>query len=331
MFKEFLINNFNNKFAGKKLLFCHRIYEDIAFMPDSVLKCCHCTRMPYFPPELFQNNIKTFSFYSFIKNLERIMQSNQTENAVCNGCKFLKEQIVPELQSKEIIKFITINHFTKCNSNCVYCAIKNKTQDPKYMLLPIIKSLFNEEMINKECVINWGGGEPVICTEFEQLTEFFREKNIHQAINSSGVEFSQTILYGLKDCSMSIQISPDSGTYETYQKIKRQNNFDKVWENIKKYAQYPEMLFIKYIFFSLSANETDVREFINKCIDSNIKHIVIDCESNTANNPESVFGSVTEETVNLAVLMKKLAIENNISYEISYQWSEEYKKRIENG
>ena len=62
-----------------------------------------------------------------------------------------------------------------------------------------------------------------------------------------------------------------------------------------------------------------------------VKHIVIDCESNTANNPNSVFGHITEEMINLAVLMKNLAVENNIAYEISYQWPEKYKKQIENG
>ena len=187
-----------------------------------------------------------------------------------------------------------------------------------------------EKMIHPECLFNWGGGEPTICSEFEEIAAFLHKNNLRQAINSSGIEFSQTILDGLKDGSMSIQISPDSGTEETYERIKRQNNFNKVWENIKKYAQYPNMLFVKYIFFSLSANENDVRKFIERCIDCGVKNIVIDCESNSVSNPRSKFGRITPEIVELAILMKKLAIENNIKYEISYQWSEENKKIIEN-
>ena len=331
MFKRFLIHQFNKKYAQKELLFCERLYEDIAFMPFNVNKCCHCTRMPYSPPQLFQRISKEFSFFEYLNKINVIMDLNQKAGIYCRGCKFFKKQIVPKLPVEKQIKFFTINHFTKCNSNCVYCAIGRKTEDIKYKLLPIIKKMVKEKMIHPECLFNWGGGEPTICSEFEEIAAFLHKNNLRQAINSSGIEFSQTILNGLKDGSMSIQISPDAGTEETYEKIKRQNNFNKVWENIKKYAQYPNMLFVKYIFFSLSANENDVRKFIEKCIDCGVKNIVIDCESNSVSNPRSKFGRITPEIVELAILMKKLAVENNIKYEISYQWSEENKKKIEEG
>lgn len=330
MFKWLLIKNFNNKYAGKELMFCEKIYEDISFLPFSIHKCCHCTRMPYSPPLLFPRIIKKFSFKNYINTIDRIMATNQSKAQTCQGCRFLKRQIVPKLETKNIFKFFTINHFTKCNSNCVYCAIGRKTLDINYKLLPILKDMVKQKLIDKSCLFNWGGGEPTICSEFEEIASFLHKNGFRQAINSSGIEFSQTILNGLKDGSMSIQISPDSGTEETYSKIKRQNNFHKVWENIKKYAQHPDMLFVKYIFFSLSANENDVRKFIEKCIECNVKNIVIDCESNSVSNPNCIFGKITPEIVELAILMKKLAIENNIKYEISYQWNEENKKIIEN-
>lgn len=331
MFNWILINNLNKKYAGKELMFCEKIYEDISFLPFSIHKCCHCTRMPYSPPLLFPRIPKKFSFKDYIKRIDSIIESNQKEFKTCQGCKFLKKQIVPKFQNKHIFKFLTINHFTKCNSNCVYCAIGRKTEDISYKLLPLLKDMVKENLIDKSCLFNWGGGEPTICSEFEDISSFLHQNGFRQAINSSGIEFSQTILEGLKDGSMSIQISPDSGTEETYSKIKRQNNFNKVWENIKKYAQYPDMLFVKYIFFSLSANELDIRKFIEKCIEYKVKNIVIDCESNSVSNPRKPFGEITLEIVNLAILMKKLAIENNIKYEISYQWSEENKKIIEEG
>lgn len=330
MFRRFLINRFNKKYAGKELLFCERIYEDISFLPFSIHKCCHCTRMPYSPPLLYsQGLIKKFIFSDYINLLDNIMRLNQSKSAACHGCRFLKKQIVSEFPNERNIKFFTINHFTKCNSNCVYCSIGRKTLDPIYELLPIIKGMVKQKMISQDCLFNWGGGEPTICKEFEAIAEFLHKNNFRQAINSSGIEFSQTILEGLKDGSMSIQISPDSGTEKTYEKIKRQNNFNKVWENIAKYAQYPNMLFVKYIFFSMSANENDVRKFIEKCLECGVKNIVIDCESNSASNPRSKFGSITPEIIELAILMKNLAVENGLNYEISYQWKEEHKAVIE--
>ncbi len=329
MLKSFLLYIFNKRYAGKNLWFCNRIFEDISFMPYPVNKCCHSTKMPYSPPVIYTEPIKKFDFIDYLTKLDDLMHYNQTGNSPCWGCKFLVKQLVPKYNPKESLKFITINHFTKCNSNCIYCGIRHKTEDIKFRLLPVLKQITNQKMINNDVLFNWGGGEPTLCSEFEEIAQYLHSHNFRQAVNSSGILFSQAILDGMLDGSMSIQISPDSGTSETYFKIKRQNNFDKVWENIKKYAQAPDMLFVKYIFFSLSANENDVRLFINKCVEVGVKNIVIDCESNSANNPRSPFGNITKEIINLALLMKHLAQENNIKYEISYQWRGEHKKFIE--
>lgn len=329
MFKKILVANLNRKYAGKELMFCERVYGDICFYPYSIQQCCFCTKVPYSPPLLFLKKLKNFSFFQYIKNVDRIMSSNQKSKSPCGGCKFLKKQQVPKFPEENNITFLTINHFTKCNSNCIYCAIGSKTEDIKYKLLPIVKQMIKSKMISKDCLINWGGGEPTMCSEFEDIAEYFKKNGIRQAVNSSGIIFSPIIWDGLKDGSMSIQISPDSGTEETYLKIKRQNNFNKVWENIGKYAVYPDMLFVKYIFFSMSANENDVRKFIDKCVQSGVKNIVIDCESNSANNPHSPFGRINDEILKLAVLMKHLAEENGIKYQISYQWRSEHKNFIE--
>lgn len=331
MLKHLLLYIFNKRYAGKELWFCDRIFEDIYFLPLSVNKCCHCTKMPYSPPVLWREPLKRFDFTDWLTKLDDIMYYNQTGNSPCRGCKFLTKQTVPKYIPKESLKFITINHFTKCNSNCVYCGIGHKTEDIKFHLLPVLKQIVNQKMVNKDVLFNWGGGEPTLCSEFEEIAKYLHFQNFRQAINSSGIIFSETIFEGMKDGSMSIQISPDSGTEETYFKIKRQNNFNKVWDNIKKYAQAPNMLFVKYIFFSMSANENDVRQFINKCVETDVLNIVIDCESNSANNPGSPFGNITEDIIRLAILMKHLAQENNIKYEISYQWRNEHKQLIEQG
>ena len=329
MLKKFLISRFNKKYAGKELLFCDKIFEDLLFWPFTVHKCCHCTKMPYAPPLIFKKIPEKFNFYHYIKRLEQIISLNQTPTGECSGCKFLKKQIIPELKTKEIFKFITINHFTKCNSNCIYCGIDYKKLDVKYSIVPILQDIIKQNLIHKDVLFNWGGGEPTLCKEFESIANLLNRHNYRQAINSSGIIFSETILNGLKDGSISIQISPDSGTEETYFKIKRQNNFNKVWENIKLYAQYPDMLFVKYIFFSVSANENDIRKFIEKCKNTNVKNIVIDCESRSENAAFSPFGKINKSILDLAVLMKHLAVENNINYQISYQWTDEHKKYIE--
>ncbi len=82
--------------------------------------------------------------------------------------------------------------------------------------MPILKEIIKQNMIADNCLFNWGGGEPTMCSEFEEIANFLHKNNLSQEINSSGIIFTQTILEGLKDGAMSIQISPDSGTEETY-------------------------------------------------------------------------------------------------------------------
>ena len=270
MIKNLLIYIFNKRYAGKELWFCNRIFEDISFMPEPVNKCCHSTRMPYSPPMMYREHLNKFNFTDWLTKLDDIMHFNQTGNSPCWGCKFLVKQKVPVYNPKESFKFITINHFTKCNSNCIYCGIRHKTQDIRFHLLPVLKQIIKLKMINKEVLFNWGGGEPTLCSEFEDIAKYLHSFNFRQAINSSGILFSQIILDGMKDGSMSIQISPDAGTEETYFKIKRQNNFNKVWENIKRYAKAnPKLLKVKFILYP---NVNDTYEEIDKWFEEVVKN-----------------------------------------------------------
>ena len=77
MFKKFKIDKFNQKYAGKFLMFCPRIYEDITFYINVIAKCCHCQRTPYSPPILFNNIITKFNFDDYLEKLDLYMRSNE--------------------------------------------------------------------------------------------------------------------------------------------------------------------------------------------------------------------------------------------------------------
>ena len=81
----------------------------------------------------------------------------------------------------------------------------------------------------------------------------------------------------------------------------------------------------------MNANETDVREFIKKCVWAGVKSLAITVENNTARGDGKSFGPITDQEINMAILMKKLAIENSISYTVWHMWKDENKKRIEEG
>ena len=56
-------------------------------------------------------------------------------------------------------------------------------------------------------------------------------------VHSSGIKFSPAIENAIKEGALNVVISIDSSCSSTYKRIKRVDCYDKVVENIKKYAQ----------------------------------------------------------------------------------------------
>lgn len=324
------IQKFNKKWQGKELLFCTALYNNLTFWEDKVVYCCSNTQDPQNGPIVYDDQLDKFNFSRLIKKLDETIEQNQTLKGPCNGCERLQKQLVPEYKKEGAIKALTITNFTRCNSKCIYCNIWHKNKSLYYPVLPVIEQLIAEKMIYNSCMFFWGGGEPTIYEEFENTANYFISNNYQQIVNSTGLIFSDVIFKGLSKDLIKLQISPDSGTPETYQKIKGQNGFDRVWENIKKYCQYNMNVKVKYIVFALNNNTDDIKKFIEKCIHSNVKIIEISCEWRTIWGYDNTweYGSLTEKEINSAALLLKLAEQNNMYVEISSIWGAENTMKI---
>ena len=66
--------------------------------------------------------------------------------------------------------------------------------------------------------------------------------------------------------NFSVQISVDSGTAETYCKVKGQNGFSIVWNTIRNYCRSGKRVFVKYIMFSYNSSHKEIDAFINSAI-----------------------------------------------------------------
>lgn len=334
MHKEDLLNIINEKYAGKELMFCHYVYTSINFWPERVAFCCSNLADPYNPPIIYTDDLDEFSIEKYLKNIDRAMELNQTDKTVCLGCRLFQKQIVPELKLFNNIKNLTLNNFLTCNSNCIYCDFGPHSQSYFYSALPAIKQLIEEKLIAQDCCFSWGGGEPTIYKEFKEGCTYLIENNYNQLINSTGLKFSQEILNGLSRKTLSLKISPDSGTKETYLKVKGQNGFDRVWKNIKKYCQFPDNVCIKYIFLpnDLNATENEVREFINQCSEANVKNIEISIEWDlitdliAKNTNQDMI--LLQKEVKLAGLMRRLARKKDMNVIISHFWGTEFISAI---
>lgn len=205
-------------------------------------------------------------------------------NLKCRNCFNLKKLNWDE---KPVIKYIHFNHWTYCNSDCEYCYIKKEESLKKgmqnYNALPILKEILSRVEFDPDGEITFAGGEPTLLNEFDEIIEYLLQIGAKKIIvHSSGVKYSQALEQGIKEQKIQMVISSDSGTEDTFKKIKNTCNFATVWENTKKYAQFQtadENVISKYIFIpNVNDNQNEILSFIHKVSEAGVKTVVLDIE-----------------------------------------------------
>lgn len=223
-------------------------------------------------------------FFEIKNKYRKIQQSGQTVKE-CEGCIFFETK---EWTNKDYIDSIIVDHFTRCNCNCIYCYTEENKKAynnlKTYNLLPIIKDMFKYKILVPGGAIGYGGGEPTILEEFEDLTELFLEnKFTNIRINSSGIKYSPVIAKGISSKQITVVVSMDSATRETYKKIKQIDAFDKVCDNLKKYSEAqtaPGYVVNKYIIIpNMNDTEEEIEKWIDFNLSINVESLVIDVEN----------------------------------------------------
>ena len=220
-----------------------------------------------------------------IKQEYRDVQRSGKTVPECEGCVFLEERNWPQIH---YIDHIIFDHFTKCNCACKYCY----TEDDKkmynklktYNIFPIIKDMFDKGIIKRGGAIGFGGGEPTILPEFDKLISLFLKNGFtNMRVPSSGIKYSNIIAKGISTGQLSVVVSIDSSSRDTYKKIKQVDTFNTVCKNLNKYAKAQKSIagvISKYIIIpevNDTYNEIDNWLKFNK--ENDIRVVVIDIEN----------------------------------------------------
>jgi len=169
----------------------------------------------------------------------REMHKSGRINPKCEGCTFLYEK---DWDDEDYIDRLQFNYWVKCNSRCIYCYAENNKKVfanmVPYNVVPVIEDLVNKGYLRNGGEIAFGGGEPTIYPEFDDLINLFTRSGIDfMRVHSSGIKFSPAIENAIRQGALNVVVSIDSACPETYRRIKRVDCFDKVMENLKKYAE----------------------------------------------------------------------------------------------
>jgi len=234
----------------------------------------------------------------------------------CTGCHFLQKKDWDALRkTKALFDTVYIANFTICNLRCRYCFVYiNEAEDRPdvdYDVLPVFKEMLEKGLLDPSAYVEWGGGEPTILPTFPELQALLKQYNLRQQIHTSGVRYSPEIEEGLRSGLLQVVTSIDSGTRETYLKVKGRDRHDVVWENMARYAAAGGNMALKYILRHDNSDPENVRQFVQKAKAAGIKNIAI-----TPDMREIAQGTVSEETIYAFALMvheaKSLGLEPQI-------------------
>ena len=264
---------------------CHLLSHGISIEKESVHDCCLMRGESHGRPyiiDIVNNSVDWEELFLRKKHLKNSKAENE-----CKGCLALKDK---DYDDRNYISYINFNHWNVCNSKCIYCGSEYNGGDKYFNILPIIKSLIDKNYFQNDGEITFQGGEPTILPEFEDLLELFLKEKARIRVHSSGIKFSEAIHSALSENLITVVISPDCGKSETYKIIKRVNCFEKVWENIGKYAEAQkssDKVKIKYIIIpGVNDDISEVDEWFKKCTESKINNIIIEVEGAFASKNE---------------------------------------------
>lgn len=275
---------------------CKRLNETLNFDALKVFYCCATRTGPSIDvpsPNRIKDILKKRA--SLIRMLDRGIVPNE-----CIGCFDLKEQenskplIISQFSKLPKANMIIVKHFKQCDCSCVYCCeqylskrkivLKPKKSD-YYDLLPIIKELYKQDMIDtKDLDVHFQGGNVSVLEEFDSLLNEFMKNGVKRVeIATNGIEYLPQIAQIADKTFVDVNISIDSGTRETFKKIKTVDKFDSVVENLKKYAKLPILLRLKYILVrGYNDNKEEIEKYINLMKETGITNseLMIDqCDS----------------------------------------------------
>ncbi len=266
---------------------CIHLEHGITFFSNSVQICCVSSH-PGGGNIVQIDNYKgePIDWDAFFRNRNEMKESikNGIIPEKCTGCYYLHED---DWKSGNYIDEVLIGHFTHCNCNCIYCYTE---QDKKffnsnvtYNIYPVIKDMIDKNILSKHATITFGGGEPTILKEFEELVHLLLDYDVYNIrIHSDGIKYSPAIEKGLKAGKITLITSVDCGTKEIYEKVKQVPCYDKVWNNLEKYAKTKNGLIrTKYVLIpGVNDNLSEVKLWLKKTREIGIRNIAFDIEDN---------------------------------------------------
>ena len=189
----------------------------------------------------------------------------------CKDCcnieeKQYKDVCMDYIGGKPLPSQFNIQNYTQCNQRCSYCiyAQRDDFVPPQYDFLKILDLFKEKGKLLSGGHIDFSGGEPAMLKNFDKILNYFEENKLNDiALYSNATIFSQKFCDLIKNNTVSLTTSLDTGIKSHYAKIRGADAFEKVIDHLIKYRNSgTNNLFLKYVITDDNRTDDDMWSFI---------------------------------------------------------------------
>ncbi|MCL1880884.1 MAG: hypothetical protein FWF76_01750 [Oscillospiraceae bacterium] len=268
----------------KKCKSCRSIEHSIIWMANTLVEQEHdclqfCCGVEGYPsPDIA---IKGDDIQTAILQLEKLRENilQDIDSSSCKSCPSLTEMYYPK---KRTVTSLGIVQDDICNFQCCYCerTSTNTTSDQKVdsakRSIRFIEKLEEIGIISPDhtSILISGASEISISKSRDIMLDAIKHYPVILPTNAT--VFSDKIADLSKNPNSRIIVSMDSGTKQTFAKVKGVDAFEKVCGNLKSYFHANASLVLKYIVLpGVNDNMKDVDGFLDICSEIEVRHIEI--------------------------------------------------------
>jgi organic radical activating enzyme len=225
----------------------------------------------------------------------------------CHGCVHLSNR---EWDDRYLFDNLHFNQSMICNLRCSFCiqrAFSREEQTADYDMLPVFESMLKLDSLDPDAFIFWAGGEPTLLQDFEPALDLAVRHGTRNEIATNSTIFCETLYRHLKNPRVSMKTSVDCGTEETFLRMKKRDWFDRVWENLSRYASTGGNVSAKYIISHENLADKDLEGFVNLVQRHHIRSVYIDINHNF--KPGETADRHVYATVVLIDALKQIGVE----------------------
>lgn len=250
--------------------YCPLLFSQLIITNQTIQPCCSGLATSLSPPAFRIVNKESFinldEYCEFIANAAKKMQ---LENSPCSNCTKIETRNV---QAKTNIFFKNLNialNETICNCKCYYC--NNRKHNADWAKNTVTLNNINDNFIYHATLsqlenVIWYCGECTIQPKFKETLYKLSRIALRHIFYTNAIKFSSEIADLLAQGRGELSVSLDSGTEDTYYRVKGVNKFTKTVRTLQKYSdaigKTSSIMKIKYILLKENTNARDMASFL---------------------------------------------------------------------